>query len=342
MTDNLARLLDVANLCFRYEERSLLSSFRRTTAAPNVVSDVSFSIRPGETLGLVGESGSGKTTIGRLVLGMLQADTGSIVFRGQPVPSDSRRGGSARAVQVVFQNPLDSLDPRMRIGEQIEEPLFIQGLGTPPERREAAMAALRQVGLPTQIASRFPHEISGGQAQRVVIARAMVLDPQLIILDEPLSALDLSVQAQIVNLLLDLQRDVGLSYLFISHDLRMVSYLCHRVAVLFRGRIVESGPSRDVFAKPSHPYTRILLSSVPDVASGDREIALRPAGAIAPPAAEETGCAFRTRCPFADAACGERQPALRDVGEEHRVACHHVSPLSRSASASERKHDVAR
>lgn len=342
MMDNSAKLLDVADLSFRYEERSLLSLFRRAPSAPNVVSDVSFSIRPGETLGIVGESGSGKTTIGRLVLGMLQAEAGSIVFRGQPVSGGNRRGGFVRAVQVVFQNPLDSLDPRIRIGEQIEEPLFIQRLGAPAERREAAMAALRQVGLPAQIADRFPHEVSGGQAQRVVIARAMMLDPELIILDEPLSALDLSVQAQIVNLLLDLQRDVGLSYLFISHDLRMVSYLCHRVAVLFRGRIVESGPSRTVFAAPSHPYTRILLSSVPDATSGDKRIALRPTGSYAPPAAEETGCAFRARCPFADAACGTQQPALRDVGEGHRVACHHASPGNGAADTAEERHDAAR
>ncbi|MCG8544171.1 MAG: ATP-binding cassette domain-containing protein [Alphaproteobacteria bacterium] len=315
--------MNVADLRFRYDERSLLSFLRRRkTPVPYVVDGVSFALPAGETLGIVGESGSGKTTIGRLILGMMRPDGGSIGFRGQDVSRGRRDGDLIRAVQIVFQNPLDSLDPRMRIGEQVEEPLRIQGLGSSAERRQAADAALEQVGLPMQIAGRFPHEISGGQAQRAVIARAMVLDPQLIVLDEPLSALDLSVQAQIINLLLDLQRDLGLAYLFISHDLRMVSYLCHQVLVLYRGRIVESGATKAVFASPTHPYTRILLSSVPRANADARPDLLRPVGESMSNEASETGCSFHVRCPFAEARCWTSQPALQEISTGHRVACH--------------------
>lgn len=342
-TIGAAPLLDVAGLRFRYDKQSVLSLFsRRKSTVPYVVDDVSFSIRQGETLGVVGESGSGKSTIGRLILGMLRAEAGSVGFRGQDVSRGDRGPEFIRAIQTVFQNPLDSLDPRIRIGEQIEEPLRIQGLGSPSERQEAASAALEQVGLPANILGRFPHEISGGQAQRVVIARALVLGPQLIVLDEPLSALDLSVQAQIINLLLDLQRDIGLAYLFISHDLRMVSYLCHHVVVLYRGRVVESGTSKAVFAAPAHPYTRILLSSVPGATLDGRSDALRPIGELASSDPGDSGCSFHSRCPFVEARCRTSQPALRDVGIDQSVACHLASSTGDAVVTTEQQNDVTR
>jgi len=289
----------------------------------NVLQDISFDIAKSEVVGLVGESGSGKTTIGRSVLRLVEPSAGSIRFDGVELTtlSASALRRTRPRMQYIFQDPFASLSPRMTIGEILTEGLKIQRIGTGKERLERARSALAQVELPADAINRYAHEFSGGQRQRIGIARTLTLSPEFIVADEPVSALDVSIQAQIINLLRDLQMRLGLTMLFISHDLAVVEYICDRVIVLYLGRIMEIAASADLYAKPQHPYTRALLSAIPSTDPNvrrDRQI-LR--GDIPSPANPPSGCVFRTRCPHALEACGKTVPDLREVAPGHFKAC---------------------
>jgi peptide/nickel transport system ATP-binding protein len=288
----------------------------------NAVDGVSLEVNPGETVGLVGESGCGKSTLGKTILRLLDPVEGSIRIRGNEI---SDLGQYAllpfrRRMQMVFQDPYGSLNPRQTVAKLLTTPLKVHGLGRRAERRQRVRDIVSRVGLPVEALDRFPHEFSGGQRQRIGIARALVLEPDLIVCDEPVSALDLSVQAQILNLLVDLKRDLGLSYLFISHDLSVVRYFADRVLVMYLGRIVESAGHAALWRQPRHPYTRALLAAVP------RPDPDRPRGPVALrgelSAADAGGCRFRARCPDAVGRCTEAEPALREVAPGHMAACH--------------------
>jgi len=252
------------------EVRHLVKEFSRgglvgTRAAVRAVDDVSFTIDAGETFGLVGESGSGKTTTGRCILRLVEPTSGDVAFKGRDMLRLGRRAlrDARRDMQIVFQDPFSSLNPRMRVGDIVEEPLVVHGLGTRDERRARVQQLFEQVGLSSEHLRRYPHEFSGGQRQRIGLARALALDPSFVIADEPVSALDVSVQAQVINLLMDLQRQLKLTYLFVAHDLRLVEHICGRVAVMYRGRIVEMGDTAKIFGAAQHPYTKALLSAIP-------------------------------------------------------------------------------
>ena len=316
-------LLEVEGLVKHFPSRRNI--LRRAAGPVHAVCDVSFTVARGETLGLVGESGCGKSTTGMLALGLLPPSSGSVRIAGQDL--SGLRGGALRALrrrmQIVFQDPFASLDPRMTVGASIAEPLRIHrlyGEGGPERVREL----LALVELEADVAFRYPHAFSGGQRQRIGIARALALRPELIVLDEPVSSLDMSVQAGVVNLLADLQDQLGVSYLFVAHDLSVVRHVSHRVAVMYLGKIVETGDRQDIFGRPAHPYTQALLSAVPSV-EPERErrrqrIVL--AGDPPDPTSPPSGCRFRSRCWRADAVCAEEEPALIDRGDGHPVACH--------------------
>jgi oligopeptide/dipeptide ABC transporter ATP-binding protein len=312
--------------------RDLSRFYHPGGSSPGVVravEGVSFEIRRGETLGLVGESGCGKSTTGRVVVNLDDATSGSVVFDGVETTghSERQRRDLRRRLQIIFQNPLSALDPRMTIGKQIREPLDIYGIGTASERDARVAEMLAAVSLAPEIALRYPHQISGGQAQRAVIARALTLEPDLIVCDEPVSALDVSVQARVTALLSDLQWRLGIAYLFISHDLRIVKKLCHRVAVMYLGQIVEEGTTDALYARPLHPYTQALLSAIPDISRRSERRALltgEPPSPLRPP----QGCRFHTRCPFARERCRVEAPELRAI-EPHRLArCHFTEEIS--------------
>ena len=288
--------------------------------AVQAVRDVSFTIGRGEAVGLVGESGSGKSTIGRLLIGQLAPSAGHVSFDGTDLSAISRAGRRSlrRRIQLVFQDPYASLDPRRRVGRQIADGFAIHGIARPAERITRVAALLQQVGLPADAARRFPHEFSGGQRQRIAIARALAPGPDLLVADEPVSALDVSIQAQIIRLLADLRQDLGLTLLFISHDLPVVRALCERVIVLYLGRIMEIGPASRIFASPAHPYTQALLAASPSMQSGALpSLAGEPPSPANPP----SGCVFRTRCRMATQECGETVPTLQTVGAGHQAAC---------------------
>ncbi len=297
------------------------------------VDGVDLDLMKGETLGLVGESGCGKSTLARTVIRLHDPTSGTIVFDGEDVSKVPERKLIAfrRRVQMIFQDPYASLDPRMSVGDIIAEPLEIARIGTPASRRQKVADLLDRVGLPRDSGVRFAHEFSGGQRQRIGIARAIALEPDLVICDEPISALDVSVQAQVVNMLEDLQADLGLTYLFITHDLSMVRHISDRIGVMYLGRIVELATSADLYHRPSHPYTRALLSAVP---VPDPEAA-RPAeavqGEIPSPIDIPSGCRFRTRCPMAAEVCARLDPPLRDMGGGHLAACHFAGPEGTSS-----------
>jgi oligopeptide transport system ATP-binding protein len=288
------------------------------------VDDVSFTMAAGEVLGLVGESGSGKTTVGRTVLRLLDPTDGAILFKGEDIAGLSQAAlrGFRRRAQPIFQDPFASLNPRMRVAEIVEEPLIVHGIGAGKgERRERVAEILRLVGLLPDHMSRYPHEFSGGQRQRIGIARALAVEPEFIVADEPVSALDVSIQAQIVNLLRDLKRRLGLTLLLIAHDLAVVEYISDRIVVMYLGRIMESAPGGELCRNPKHPYTEALLSAVP-VPDPDRKgkrIVLQ--GDIPSPINPPSGCVFRTRCPYAVGDCAKMVPELREVRPGHFKAC---------------------
>jgi peptide/nickel transport system ATP-binding protein len=292
----------------------------------HAVTDVSLDIARGETLGLVGESGCGKSTLGRAVLQLRQARSGKVLFDGNDLTA--MRGDALRKmrqrVQLIFQDPIASLNPRRRIGDIVAEPLIIAGIKDPEKRQQLVSDVLTAVGLdPALVMGRLPHEFSGGQCQRISIARALVLNPEFIVCDEPVSALDVSIRAQILNLLEEMKARYGLTLLFIAHDLAVVKVVSDRVAVMYLGRLCEVGPSEQLFAKPAHPYTALLIEAIP-VPDPD----MRPAEAVAvgeppSPIAPPSGCRFRTRCPRADARCAAEVPELRAVAPGQYAACHH-------------------
>jgi len=312
------------------EVSNLSLSFATATGLVRAVDDVSLTLGRGETLGLVGESGCGKSSLARSILGLTKPDSGSVRLLGRDITGMPREHmlQCRRDMQMIFQNPSAALNPRLTAGRLIEEPLVVHGLGRRQERRERVGQLLSQVGLRPEVAQRYPHEISGGQRQRVAIARALALSPAVIVCDEPVSALDVSVQAQVINLLRDLQERLGVSYIFISHGLSVTRHISHRVAIMYLGRIVEEGPAREVFDAPSHPYTRALIRAAPridDLSAGEAIEMLD--GELPSPLAPPPGCHFHTRCPFAILNCGCTVPPLRATGPERRVACHRTEEI---------------
>lgn len=305
--------------------------FRRHVGDVRAVDGVSFDIYRGETLGLVGESGCGKSTAGRAILQLLAPTAGQVFFKGQELTA-MRRGElrkMRRNLQIIFQDPYASLNPRMTVGKTVSEPLDIHGIGNAASRRERVRELLRLVGLDPNFIGRYPHEFSGGQRQRIGIARALTTNPEFIVADEPISALDVSIQAQVVNLMDDLKRELGLTYLFIAHDLSMVRYISDRVAVMYLGRIVELGECDAVYNRSLHPYTQALISAIP-IPDPDKELQrnrILLEGDVPSPANPPSGCRFHPRCRFASDICRQEDPEFRNLGSArtpHFVACHHA------------------
>lgn len=326
--DNLVEgVLEVRDLVKRFPVRRGL--LRRTVAQVHAVDGVSFSIRSGETLSLVGESGSGKTTTGRCVLRLVEPTSGEIRFEGQDVLSLERRSlrQFRRKAQIVFQDSSGALDPRMTVGSIVTEPLEIHKVGTRQERTERMEALLQLVSIDPKAGSRYPHEFSGGQRQRIGIARALALDPSFLVADEPVSSLDVSVQAQILNLFVELQEKLRLSYLFIAHDLRIVRHISDRVAVMYLGRIVETAPTTLLYENPLLPYTQALLASVPEPdpqKEKPRSQKVLPGNKQPSPLHPPRGCRFHPRCPVVVDRCRSEEPPLAEIGEGHFAACHLV------------------
>lgn len=324
----MTTLLSMHNVARTYVTRKGLIGHRKYVRA---VDDISLSVVAGKTLGIVGESGSGKSTLGRMALGLEQPDEGTVTFDSAAMPPLGTVEWRAlrRRMQMVFQDPLGALDRRLPVLEQIIEPLVIHG--AEGDHQRAGQEAMSAVGLSAEHGKRYPHELSGGQRQRVVIARALITNPELLVCDEPVSALDVSIQAQVVNLLIDLQRVRGLGMMFISHDLRVVRQISSHVAVMYLGRIVEQAPAAELFHAPQHPYTRALVSAAPS--PGPRKVErVILTGEPPNPAARPSGCAFHPRCPVAIARCRSETPMLAPVGQNHGAACHLLSKASKVAA----------
>ena len=320
-------LLEVKNLKVYYPvkvRKNALASEKRFVKA---VDDISFSIRQGETFGLVGESGCGKSTTGKTIVRLLKPTGGQVLFEGQDIFAEGKKSDLSQKIQIIFQDPYSSLDPRFTVGRCIAEPMRVHKMGTAKEQEERVRSLMHDVGLRPEAYTKYPHEFSGGQRQRIGVARALALNPSLIVCDEPVSALDVSIQAQILNLMQDLQEKYHLTYLFISHNLAVVEHLCDRVAVMYLGNLVEVAETEDLFCHPVHPYTQALLDAIPvpdpeiptmqNMLDGDVPSLMNP----------PTGCCFHTRCPHACEQCSKEKPALRDMGNGHFVACHLAGKL---------------
>ena len=314
-------IITTKKLCKWYTSRSLFYGTKRGVV--RAVEDVSLSIRTGETLGLVGESGSGKTTLGRTILQLEKPTSGVVQFKGRDLTAlkKSQLRTVRREMQIVFQDPYASLEARMNVGSIISEGLDIHRVGTKDERRERVQELLRVVGLAAEYTARYPHEFSGGQRQRISIARALALNPDFLVADEPVSALDISVQAQIVNLLIDLSKKFGVTMVFISHDLSVVQHIADRVVVMYLGRIMEIAEKDTLYSRPKHPYTSALLAAVPKPDPAQRHQFQVLPGDIPSPVDPPSGCVFRTRCPKAIADCAAAVPELREVEPGHFAAC---------------------
>jgi oligopeptide/dipeptide ABC transporter ATP-binding protein len=330
MTDDL--LLEVYKLKKYFPKRG--GVLRRTVANVHAIDGITLSIKKGETLGLVGESGCGKTTVSRCVVGLYRPSQGDVRFEGRSIVKLKRQQMQAvrRNLQIIFQDPFESLNSRHTVGEILEEPFIIHRIGSVVERKKEVINLLSKVGLPQNAINRFPHEFSGGQRQRIGIARAIALSPKLIVCDEPVSALDVSIQSQVINLLLTLQKEMGLSYLFIAHDLSVVKHVSDHIAVMYLGKIVEQSPADEIYAKPAHPYTRALISAIPIPDPTRRSQRQILKGDVPSPINPPSGCRFRTRCPHAIERCSLEDPVLRFAPHSksglHRVACHRAEELA--------------
>ena len=298
--------------------------FSKISGHVYAVDGVSFSIARGETLGLVGESGCGKSTVGRTLLRLLEPTAGTVKVAGEDIThlEGERLLPYRRRMQMIYQDPYASLNPRMTAGEIVGEPMVVHNVGTGIERREKVASLFERVGLRSESVSRYPHEFSGGQRQRIAIARALTLEPKLIVCDEPVSALDVSIQAQVINLLEDLQAELNLTYLFVAHDLSVVEHISDRVAVMYLGRIVELAKASDLYRNPQHPYTKALLSAVPVADPKAKKLRIRLKGDVPSPMNPPKGCHFHTRCPIAEERCRQTAPELREGNNGHSVACH--------------------
>jgi oligopeptide/dipeptide ABC transporter ATP-binding protein len=308
---------------------------QRTVGQVHAVDGVDLDIGAGETVGLVGESGCGKSTLGRTLLGLVPATGGEIWFEGRPLSTTDghRTKRIRRDMQIIFQDPFSSLDPRMRVRDVVGEGLAIHGIGNGRDRGQRVADMLARVGLRPEAGSHFPHEFSGGQRQRIGIARALMVQPKFVVADEPVSALDVSIQSQVLNLLVELKRDFQLTYLFVAHNLAVVGYISDRIAVMYLGKIVELGPARELFAHPQHPYTMALLSAVPQPVPGQAGDRIILSGEVPSPVTPPSGCRFRTRCPIAQPICAEVEPPLTGKRPGHLAACHFAgTPIKPSAS----------
>ena len=319
-------LLEVRNLKKYFPMGSGL--FSRGMGEVKAVDGVSLSIEGGETLGLVGESGCGKSTLGRGILRLVEPTDGEVIFNGKEILrlSHSEMREMRKQMQIIFQDPYSSLNPRMRVGEIVGEGMEIYGLATGNVKRGRVIELLHRVGLREEHYNRYPHEFSGGQRQRIGIARALAVNPRFVVADEPVSSLDVSIQAQIINLLQELQETMHLTYFFISHDLRMVEQVSHRVAIMYLGKIVEIAKNEDIYQGAKHPYTRALLSAVPVTDPQQRKDRMVLQGDVPSPLHPPTGCSFHPRCPFSEKICSEVEPALEFTSDGHGVACHVFGP----------------
>ena len=299
--------------------------FLRTTGRVHAVDEMSFDLDVGETLGLVGESGCGKSTVGKTLLRLYEPTAGSVFFEGRDIAGLGRRElrSLRRDIQIILQDPFESLNARHTVGKILEEPFIIHRLGTPTERRRRVTELLERVGLNAAAANRFPHEFSGGQRQRIGIARAIALKPKLIVCDEAVSALDVSIQSQIINLLLDLQREMHLALIFIAHDLAVVKHVSDRIAVMYLGEVVETADAREIYASPRHPYTQALISAIPQPDPTAERDHIVLVGDVPSPIDPPSGCRFHTRCRHAREDCGQRKPELETVKDGAAVACHY-------------------
>ena len=332
-------LLEAKNIVKKFPIKG--GFFGRTKGHVHALNDVTLSVEKGQTLGLVGESGCGKTTLARLIMRLMEPNSGKVIFDGQEITrlKESKLRPMRRRFQMIFQDPFSSLNPRMTVGQILTEPLVVHKIGAGEKRRDLVFEMLNKVGLSPEAFGKYPHEFSGGQRQRVGIARALMLYPQLVVADEPVSALDVSIQAQIINLMQALQKEMNLTYLFIAHDLKVVRHLSQRITVMYLGHVAEELASQEL-ALARHPYTHALLSAVPipDPKLKRQKIILK--GDVPSPIDLPSGCVFRTRCPYAQPLCAEKIPILEEISPGHRVACHfwrEVKPFKELASAPELK-----